>query len=152
MKLAIASDHGGFELKEIIKEYLIKDLKHEVVDFGTHSTSPVDYPDFAFLVSVAVANSEVDYGIIIDGAGIGSAIVANKVPGIRAALCNDLFSARNSREHNKANILTLGSQIVGKGLAKEIVRIWLLTEFESRHQTRIDKILNIEQRILKAVK
>lgn len=146
MKIAIGSDHGGFELKEVLKDYL-KELGHEPVDFGTHSLEPVDYPDFAFLVAGAVAAEEVPFGIIIDGAGIGSAIVANKLPGIRAAMCNDLYAARNSREHNNVNILTLGARVIGIGLAKEIVNIWFSTKFEERHQTRINKILRLEKEI-----
>lgn len=147
MRIAIGSDHGGFALKEILKEYIKANLHFDVVDFGTHSEDAVDYPDFAFLVAAAVAEGQFPYGIIIDGAGIGSAIVANKMPGIRAANCNDLFAARNSRAHNQANILTLGSQIIGKGLAQEIVRTWFETTFEERHQKRIDKILNLEKQI-----
>jgi len=146
MKIAIGSDHGGFELKEILKEY-IKELGHDPVDFGTHSVEAVDYPDFAFLVSGAVASGELPFGIIIDGAGIGSSIVANKLPGIRAALCNDLYAARNSREHNNANILTLGSRVIGTGLAKEIVKVWFSTKFDERHQPRINKILRLEKEI-----
>lgn len=147
MRIAIGSDHGGFALKENLKEFIKATLHYEVVDFGTHSTDAVDYPDFAFLVAAAVAEGQFPYGIIIDGAGIGSAIVANKMPGVRAANCNDLFAARNSRAHNQANILTLGAQIIGNGLAQEIVRTWFNTTFEERHQKRIDKILNLEKQI-----
>ncbi len=147
MKIALAADHGGFELKEIIKSYLEKDLKHEVVDFGTNSTQPVDYPDFAFLVASAVANKNVERGIMIDGVGVASSMVANKIPGIRSAVCNDLFAANSSRAHNNANVLTMGSRIIGCGLAKEIVKVWLETEFETRHQTRVDKITRIERSV-----
>ena len=147
MKLAIGSDHGGYALKEKLRQYLKDSFHCEVVDFGTHSTDAVDYPDFAFLVAAAVAEGQFPVGIIIDGAGIGSAIVANKLPGIRAAVCNDLYTARNSRAHNQANILTLGSQVVGQGLAQEIVRVWLETSFEARHQKRIDKITHLETQI-----
>lgn len=147
MRIAIGSDHGGYTLKESLKAYLKEQLHCEAVDFGTHSTDAVDYPDFAFLVAAAVAEGQFPYGIIIDGAGIGSAMVANKLPGIRAANCNDLFAARNSRAHNQANILTLGARIIGEGLAQEIVRIWLETTFEERHQKRIDKIIHLEQQI-----
>jgi len=147
MKIAIASDHGGFELKEILKKYIQNDLKLEVIDFGTNNTDPVDYPDFAFLVASAVVNNQVDRGIIIDGVGVASAMVANKLPTIRAAVCNDLFTAKSSRAHNNANILTMGARVVGTGLAQEIVKVWFNTEFETRHQGRIEKILRIEKAI-----
>ena len=147
MKLAIGSDHGGYELKEKLKNFIRAEFHYEVVDFGTHSTDAVDYPDFAFLVAAAVAEGNCRLGIIIDGAGLGSSIVANKLPGVRAAVCNDLFAARNSRAHNQANVLTMGSNIIGKGLAEEIVRVWFNTAFEDRHQKRIDKILRLEREI-----
>ncbi len=147
MKLAIGSDHGGYELKEKLKDFLRKEFPYEVVDFGCHSTDAVDYPDFAFLVAAAVAEGQCQVGIMIDGAGLGSSIVANKLPGVRAAVCNDLFAARNSRAHNQANVLTLGSNIIGKGLAEEIVKTWLNTPFEERHQKRIDKIIRLEKEI-----
>lgn len=147
MKLAIGCDHGGYELKEKLKTFLRKEFPYEVIDFGTHSADAVDYPDFAFLVAAAVAEGQCQVGIMIDGAGLGSSIVANKLPGVRAAVCNDLFAARNSRAHNQANVLTLGSNIIGKGLAEEIVKVWLTTPFEERHQKRIDKILRLEREI-----
>lgn len=145
MIIAIGSDHGGFELKEIIKEYITKDLKLEVVDFGTYSTIAVDYPDYAFLVADAVSRNEADRGIMIDGIGVASAMVANKLSNIRAAVCNDLFSANSSRNHNDANVLTMGGRVLGSGLAKEIVKVWLSTEFDPRHQNRVDKITRIEK-------
>lgn len=145
MKIAIGSDHGGFELKEIIKEYITKDLNFEVIDFGTYSTIAVDYPDFAFLVADAVSRNEVDRGIMIDGIGVASAMVANKLSNVRAAVCNDLFSANSSRNHNDANVLTMGGRVIGSGLAKEIVKVWLTTQFDSRHQNRVDKITRIEK-------
>ncbi|MBC7543899.1 MAG: RpiB/LacA/LacB family sugar-phosphate isomerase, partial [Candidatus Sericytochromatia bacterium] len=123
---------------------------HTVIDFGTHGKDPVDYPDFAFLVAAAVAERQAEVGIMIDGAGIGSAMVANKVPGIRAAMCNDLYAARNARQHNAANVLTLGAMVIGAGLAKEIVTTFLKTEFEARHQRRIDKITRLEQQLFAA--
>ncbi|PKL76486.1 MAG: ribose 5-phosphate isomerase B [Candidatus Melainabacteria bacterium HGW-Melainabacteria-1] len=147
MKLAIGSDHGGYELKEKLKDFIRKEFHYEVIDYGCHSTEAVDYPDFAFLVAAAVAEGQCQLGIMIDGAGLGSSIVANKLPGVRAAVCNDLFAARNSRAHNQANVLTLGANIIGKGLAEEIVRVWLNTPFEERHQKRIDKILRLEREI-----
>lgn len=147
MKLAIGSDHGGFELKEKLKDFIRTEFHYDVVDFGTHSSEAVDYPDFAFLVAAGVAEGSFPLGIILDGAGLGSSMVANKLPGVRAAVCNDIFAARNSRAHNKANVLTLGARIIGEGLAQEIVRTWLTTPFEERHQKRIDKILKLEQEI-----
>ncbi|MBU6428343.1 MAG: ribose 5-phosphate isomerase B [Cyanobacteria bacterium REEB65] len=146
MKIVIGSDHGGFALKRDLVSFLAEQ-RHAVTDLGTHGESPVDYPDFAILVAAAVAHREADFGIIVDGAGIGSSIVANKFPGIRAALCNDLFAARNSREHNNANVLTLGARVIGIGLAQEIVKVFLTTEFASRHQPRIDKIVDLERQL-----
>ena len=147
MNSAMGSDHGGFALKERLKEFIKTTFRYDIVDFGTHNTETVDYPDYAFLVAAAVAEGEFPFGIILDGAGLGSSIVANKLPGVRAAVCNDIFAARNSRAHNKANVLTLGSQIIGNGLAEEIVKVWLTTPFEERHQKRIDKILRLEKEI-----
>lgn len=116
-------------------------------DFGTHAPDAVDYPDFALPVAEAVARGEFDRGIIVCGTGIGVSIVANKVPGVRAALCHDTFSARSSRAHNDANILTLGERVVGPGLALEIVRVWLASEFEGgRHARRVAKIAAIEKK------
>lgn len=148
MKIVIASDHAGFSLKEILIPF-IRDLGYEIVDLGPSSNEPVDYPDFAFLVANQVSSNKADRGIIIDGVGVASSIVANKFPNIRSAVCNDLFSANSSRVHNDANILTMGSRIIGDGLAKEIVKIWLNAEFELRHQTRIDKIYRIEKVFMK---
>lgn len=145
MKIAIASDHGGFELKEYIKT-LLDSLKLEYKDFGTHDLNSVDYPDYAFPVARGVADSSFDRGILICGTGIGMCIAANKVKGIRAALCHDLFSAKATREHNDSNILTMGERVIGKGLAAEIVKIWLTTEYQGgRHQKRLDKIKAVEE-------
>lgn len=150
MKIAIACDHGGFELKEVLKNYIISELKHEVVDFGTNNgVTVVDYPDFAFLVADTVSRNQADFGIMIDGIGIASAIVCNKLKNIRATTCNDLFSAKSSREHNNANILTMGGRVIGSGLAKEIVKVWLSTAFDTRHQGRIDKIIRVEKSFVK---
>ena len=138
--LALGADHGGFILKETIKKQLQQSGYH-VVDMGTHSAEAVDYPDFAYAVASAVAKGECKRGIMIDGAGIGSAMVANKVPGIRAAHCHNLFEIKNSREHNDANVLTLGGRVIGDALAAEMVRLWLETPFAGgRHQRRVDKI------------
>lgn len=146
MKIAVGSDHGGVELKEEIKKFL-NDEGYEFKDFGTNSTGSCDYPDYALPVAEAVAAKEYDLGILICGTGIGIGIAANKVPGIRAALCSDTFSAHATREHNNANILTLGQRVVGPGLAIDIVKTFLNTEFEGeRHQKRIDKIAEIEKK------
>lgn len=147
--LAIGSDHGGFLLKERIKEYLEAEGT-AFKDFGTFDSQSVDYPDLAVIVAEAVASGECDKGILCCGTGIGVAITANKVPGIRAALCGDTFSAHCSREHNDANILTLGERVTGQGLALEIVRVWLDAEFAGgRHEARINKIAEIEGRYTK---
>lgn len=146
MKIAVGSDHGGVELKEEIKKFLNEE-GYEFKDFGTNSTGSCDYPDYALPVAEAVASKEYDLGILICGTGIGIGIAANKVPGIRAALCSDTFSAHATREHNNANILTLGQRVVGPGLAIDIVKTFLNTEFEGeRHQKRIDKIAEIEKK------
>lgn len=124
MRVIIGSDHGGFALKTDLIGF-IRELGHEVVDYGTHSIDPVDYPDIALLVASAVAaDPERTLGIMVDGAGIGSAMTANKVPGVRAAPCYDPFTAKNSREHNDANVLTLGGRVTGVGLARDIVKAW----------------------------
>lgn len=146
MKIAIGSDHAGFKLKETVKEFL-KTSGIEVIDFGTHSEESADYPDFAFPVAEAVAKKEFDFGILICGTGIGMSITANKVAGIRAALCNDLFTANCSKEHNDANILCMGGRIVGEGLAKAIVQTWLERKFQGgRHERRVKKIEEYETR------
>lgn len=149
MKIAIGCDHGAFRLKNEIIEFLNSE-KYEVKDFGTYSEESCDYPDIALPVAEAVANKEYDFGILVCGTGIGIGIAANKVPGIRAALCSDTFSAHATREHNNANILTMGQRVVGTGLALDIVKTFLNTEFEGgRHQKRIDKISEIEKKYLK---
>lgn len=143
--VALASDHAGFELKAYLKQFLT-DSGYKVEDLGTHSTDPVDYPDFARAVAEAVAAGKAWRGIVVDGAGIGSAMAANKVPGVRAALCYDRATARNSREHNDANVLTLGARLIPPELAREVAAVWLETKFAGgRHQQRIDKITAIEQ-------
>lgn len=149
MKIVIGADHGGFLLKEELKAFICG-LGHEVVDYGTYSKEAVDYPDFALLVAEAIASGRSSYGIMIDGTGIASAIAANKVTGIRATPCNDLFTAKSSREHNDANMLTIGASVVASSLAKEIVRLWLATEFGGeRHRRRLQKIQEIEQKYRK---
>lgn len=143
-RIILGSDHGGFELKETLKQHL-ENRGMAVEDVGTYSKDSVDYPDFAARVAEKVSSDPSALGIIVDGAGVGSAMAANKVPGIRAATCNDVYTARNSRVHNNANILTLGSRVIGVDVAQHIVDVWLESAFEGgRHQTRVDKIGAIE--------
>lgn len=147
--VAIGADHGGFELKEVLKADLAK-MGYEVIDVGTHSKEAVDYPDFAHDVARLVGSGKAWRGIMIDGAGIGSCIVANKVPGVRAGMAYDYSSALNSREHNDTNVLTLGSGLIGVNLAKQIVNVWLATEFGGgRHAGRVNKITAVEKQYLK---
>lgn len=144
MKIAIGSDHAGISLKKDIIKYL-KEKGYEVQDFGTYSESSCDYPDYAIKVAKDIKLENSDRGILVCGTGIGISIAANKVSGIRAALCGDTFSAHASREHNNANVLALGERVVGVGLALDIVDVFLTTEFEGgRHQKRLDKIIEIE--------
>lgn len=148
--IAVGADHGGYPLKERLA-FRLREQGHTVLDCGTDSTAAVDYPDFAHAVASAVATGKARWGIIFDGAGIGSSMVANKVPGVRAALCYDLSSAHNSREHNHANVLTLGAGLIGEGLAWQIVQEWLGTDWGGdRHARRVDKITEIERRYMKA--
>ena len=149
MKIALGSDHGGLNLKkEIIKHLECKNI--EVTDFGTYTEESCDYPDYALKVAEEVAAQNFELGILICGTGIGISISANKVPGIRAALCSDTFSAHATREHNNANILALGERVVGRGLALDIVDAFINAKFEGdRHQRRIDKITEIEKKYSK---
>jgi ribose 5-phosphate isomerase B len=145
MRIAIGADHAGFVLKQHLIDTLSR-LGHHVEDRGTHSEATVDYPPICADVARLVAGGLVDCGIVIGGSGQGEQIAANKIAGIRAALCNDLYSARLSREHNNANVLALGGRIVGFGLADEIVTLWLATAFQGgRHQRRLDQIAALEQ-------
>jgi len=147
--VALGSDHGGYDMKKDLNAYL-GELGYEVVDCGAHSTDSVDYPDFAYAVAKLVAEGRVWRGIMVDGAGIGSCMAANKVPGVRAAMCYDHATAINSREHNNANVLTLGGVLLGRNLARQIVRTWLETDFGGdRHALRVDKIMGIEQRFVR---
>ncbi len=142
--IALGSDHGGFSMKERLKPVL-EELGWTIRDVGVHEEKAVDYPDIAHAVAALVAQGEAALGIIVDGAGIGSAMAANKVPGVRAALCYDRASARNSREHNHANVLTLGGRLLTQSQAEDVLRTWLATPFAGgRHQGRIDKITAIE--------
>jgi ribose 5-phosphate isomerase B len=146
MRVAIGADHAGFALKEHLKATLER-LGHAVDDHGTHSEEPVDYPPICMAVGRVVAEGRADRGIVLGGSGQGEQIAANKVPGVRAALCNDLFTARLSREHNDANVLSMGGRIVAFGLADEILELWLKTPFAGgRHQRRIDQISEAERR------
>jgi ribose 5-phosphate isomerase B len=147
MKIAIGADHAGFRLKdEIVK--VLQSEGHEVEDFGCNCTDSIDYPDYALPVCEKVAAGAADKGILICGTGIGMTIAANKVPGIRCALVHDLFSAKATREHNDSNVLAMGERVIGPGIALEIVKIWLETEFSQgpRHQNRIDKIKRLEDK------
>jgi ribose 5-phosphate isomerase B len=148
--VAIGSDHGGFAMKEMLRTYMAE-LGYTVTDCGaSDGKTAVDYPDLALAVALLVKEGKAWRGIVVDGAGIGSSMAANKVPGVRAALCYDYATAVNSREHNDANVLTLGAGLIGDNLAKQIVKTWLTTEFGGgRHQKRIDKIIAIENRFMK---
>lgn len=146
MRIGFACDHGGYELKEELKGYL-KSLGHDPADLGTFNEDSVDYPDYGALVAEKVSKGDLDRGVLICGTGIGMSVVANKFRGVRAALVNDLFSARFSREHTDSNILVMGGRIVGRALAREILRVWLETPFAGdRHQRRLDKIEALEKR------
>jgi ribose 5-phosphate isomerase B len=145
MRIAIGSDHAGYLLKEDVKRFLVEE-GHEVVDVGTDSESPVDYPPFCAAAAREVVAGNADRAILFGGSGQGEQIVANKVHGIRAALCHDLFTARLSREHNDSNVLTMGGRIVAPALAREIVRVWLATGFEGgRHARRVEQITEVER-------
>ncbi|ARK32754.1 ribose 5-phosphate isomerase B [Halalkalibacter krulwichiae] len=144
MKVAIASDHGGINIREEIKK-LMDELQIPYEDFGCECSTSVDYPDYAVPVAEKVASGEFDRGILICGTGIGMSIAANKVKGIRCALAHDTFSAKATREHNDTNVLAMGERVIGAGLAREIARIWLETEFEGgRHANRVNKITSYE--------
>jgi ribose 5-phosphate isomerase B len=149
MKIALACDHGGLNLKNAVKEYLTKN-GYEYVDFGTNSTDSCDYPDYALPAAEAVAKGECERGIVICSTGIGVSIVANKVPGVRCAHCHDTYCAEFTRLHNDSNMLAMGEKVVGVGYALKIVEIFLTTNFEGgRHQRRVDKITAIEQKYSK---
>lgn len=150
--IAIGADHGGFSLKEKVHKHLTE-LGYNVTDCGTYDTQSVDYPDLAYAVAKMVSEGKAWRGIVIDGAGIGSCMVANKVPGVRAAMCYDHATAVNSREHNDANVLTLGAGLIGETLAMQIIDTWLKAEFlGGRHARRVDKIVAIEKQFLKSEK
>lgn len=143
--VALGADHGGYALKETLKKHL-EEKGYFVIDCGTHSTDAVDYPDFARAVAVLVSEGKAWRGIMIDGAGIGSCMAANKIPGVRASMCYDHATANNAREHNDANVLTLGAGLIGVNLAKEIADTWLTTPFAGgRHAKRVDKINQLDK-------
>jgi len=147
MKVAIAADHGGYKLKEEIKK-LLDSLQITYEDFGCACEDSVDYPDYALPVAQKVASGEFDRGILVCGTGIGMSIAANKVPGIRCALVHDTFSAKATREHNDSNVLAMGERVIGPGLALDIVKIWLETEFQGgRHERRVAKVKEIEAKL-----
>jgi len=146
MKIALGSDHAGFELKEDLRAFLAE-RQVEVLDLGAFSEASVDYPDVAVKVAETVSRGEAERGVLICGTGIGMSIVANRFAGVRAALCHDVYTARMSREHNNANVLALGGRLIGKGLAREILKVWLESEFQGgRHERRISKISALEER------
>jgi ribose 5-phosphate isomerase B len=148
-KVALGADHGGYAMKEDLKVYLAE-IGYEITDCGTHGTASVDYPEFAYAVARLVSEGLAWRGIVVDGAGIGSCMAANKVPGVRAAMCYDHATAVNSREHNDANVLTLGGALLGSALARQIAKTWLDTDFGGgRHARRVDKIMGIERRFLR---
>lgn len=145
MIIAMGSDHAGLETKKYLKNFILSHTKNTILEFGCNSSESVDYPDYAKMVAEAVRDGKADRGILICGTGIGMCIVANKIKGIRAAVCNDTFSAELSRSHNNTNVLSIGGRIIGTELAKEIVHKWLTTPYDSgRHQQRIEKITEIE--------
>jgi ribose 5-phosphate isomerase B len=147
MRITIGSDHAGFDLKRDLIAYL-QQVGHEVNDAGTHSTAPVDYPDFAEAVALSLLRGECERGIVICGSGVGAAVAANKIPGIRAGLCHDTYSAHQGVEHDDVNVLVLGARIIGVELAKELCTVFLKARFsgEDRHRRRLAKTLSIEQR------
>jgi RpiB/LacA/LacB family sugar-phosphate isomerase len=150
MRVVIGSDHAGFGLKKSLVEYLSR-MGHEVLDVGTDSTEPVDYPDFAKAVGKVINQGRADRGILICGSGVGASVAANKIPGIRAGLCHDTYSARQGVEHDNMNVLVLGARVIGSELAKEIVRVFLDARFtnEERHSRRLKKLYELEAGYLK---
>jgi ribose 5-phosphate isomerase B len=150
MKIVVGSDHAGFDLKQNLVPYL-RELGHEVVDVGTNSTAPVDYPDYAQAVAEAVRNGQAERGILLCGSGVGASVAANKIPGIRAGLCHDTYSAHQGVEHDDMNVLVLGARVIGQELAHELVRAFLGAKFTGaeRHRRRLEKVQALEHRFLK---
>ena len=147
MKIALAADHAGFELKECIKAHLLK-MKHEVLDLGTHGPKPVDYPDYAEAVGLAVREGKAERGILMCGSGVGASVAANKIPGVRAGLCHDHYSAHQGVEHDNMNVLVMGGRVIGESVALELVDAFLNSRYtkEDRHRRRLGKVLAIERR------
>ncbi|PYQ12910.1 MAG: ribose 5-phosphate isomerase B [Acidobacteria bacterium] len=147
MRIALGADHAGVELKDKMVHWL-EELGHEVVDLGTHGHAPVDYPDFSEAVALAVRKREADRGVLVCGSGVGACVAANKIPGIRAGICHDTYSAHQGVEHDDMNVLVLGGRIIGPELAKELVRAFVAAEFSGheRHRRRLDKVIALEQR------
>jgi RpiB/LacA/LacB family sugar-phosphate isomerase len=147
MRVAIGADHAGFDLKQNLGTYL-RELGHEVIDIGTSSTEPVDYPDIAEALSKILRSNEADRGVLVCGSGVGASVAANKVPGIRAGLCHDTYSARQGVEHDDMNVLVLGARVIGTELARELTRVFLAAKFsgEERHLRRVEKIKGLERR------
>jgi RpiB/LacA/LacB family sugar-phosphate isomerase len=148
MKIALGADHAGFELKERIKTFLRGDAGHEVIDLGTDSTAAVDYPDFAEAVGLAVRDRRAERGIILCGSGVGASVAANKIPGVRAGLCHDHYSAHQGVQHDDINVLVLGGRVVGESVALELVAAFLAAHFsgDERHRRRLDKVKAIEKK------
>jgi RpiB/LacA/LacB family sugar-phosphate isomerase len=146
MRVVLGSDHAGFELKQQILEY-VRELGHEVLDVGTHDSSSVDYPDFAEAVGTAIVNNKADRGILMCGSGIGSVIAANKIPGIRAGICHDCYSAHQGVEHDDMNVMVIGGRIIAIALARDLVKIFLEAKFleEARFKRRLDKVKKMER-------
>jgi RpiB/LacA/LacB family sugar-phosphate isomerase len=153
MKIGVGADHAGFELKEQVKA-LLAELKHEVLDVGAYSTEPSDYPDFADALGTAVREGKVDRGILVCGSGVGASVAANKIPGVRAGLCHDYYSAHQGVEHDDINILVMGGRVIGESVALELVQAFLGAQFskEPRHERRLQKVKAIEQRYAKEFK
>jgi len=147
MKIAIGADHAGFELKERVKA-LLQELKHQVLDLGTMNSDPVDYPDYAEAVGLAVRDGKADRGILLCGSGVGASVAANKIPGVRAGLCHDHYSAHQGVEHDDMNVLVMGGRVIGESVALELVQAFLDSKFsaEQRHQRRLEKVKAIEAR------
>ena len=147
MRIAIASDHAGFQLKELVQSFL-QEIGQDPVDLGTYNTDPVDYPDYAEKVAVAIRDAKAERGIVICGSGVGASVAANKIPGIRAALCHDTYSAHQGVEHDDMNVLVLGERVIGTELAKELVRAFVNAKFsgEERHVRRLNKVIALEQK------
>jgi RpiB/LacA/LacB family sugar-phosphate isomerase len=146
MRIAVGSDHAGFHLKEELKSFIGNE--HQVIDVGTHSTDPADYPDFAEALALEIVEKRADRGILICGSGVGASIASNKIPGIRAGICHDTYSAHQSVEHDDVNVLVLGARIIGIEVAREIVASFLSAKYtaEERHERRLGKLLDIEKR------